>query len=89
MITVKDKSTIANISELREKKKSEQILRNLKDHKIILEKHNSPVAVMIDYGQYETLEKLLEFAEDYVLGLMAKERDASVKKEDYIDIDKW
>jgi prevent-host-death family protein len=89
MITVKDKSIIANISELREKKKSAQILSNLKDHKVILEKHNTPVAVMMDYRQYENLEKLLEFAEDYILGILAKQRDESVKKEDFIDIEKW
>jgi PHD/YefM family antitoxin component YafN of YafNO toxin-antitoxin module len=89
MITVRDKSTIANISELREKEKSEEILRNLKDHKVILEKHNSPVAVMIDYQQFETLEKMLEFAEDYVLGMIAARRDRTAKKEDFIDLDKW
>jgi PHD/YefM family antitoxin component YafN of YafNO toxin-antitoxin module len=89
MITVKDKSTIANISELRQKEKSDEILRNLKDHKVILEKHNSPVAVMIDYQQYETLEKMLEFAEDYVLGMIAMERDKTAKKVDFVDIDKW
>ncbi len=89
MITVKDKSTIANMSELRQKEKSEQILKNLKDHKVILEKHSTPVAVMLDYHQYEVLEQLLDFAEDYVLGMLAKQRDESAKKEDFVDIEKW
>ncbi len=89
MITVKDKSTIANISELREKKKSDQILKNLKDHKVILEKHNTPVAVMLNYEQYEHLEKLLELAEDFILGMIAQQRDKTAKKEDFIDLEKW
>ncbi len=89
MITIKDGATIINISEFREKNKSDKIFRNLKDHKVIVEKHNSPVAVMSDYEQYEKREKLIEFAEDYVLGLLAKQREESEKKEDYIDMDQW
>ena len=88
MITIKVKSTIANISELRKKETSDQLLKNLKDHNVVLEKHHSPVAVMIDFNQFAVIEKMVEFAEDYVLGMLAQERDKS-SKEKFVDIDKW
>ena len=50
MITVKKETTIAGLSELRTK--SEEILRELKAHSVILEKHNKPVAVMVDFHKF-------------------------------------
>lgn len=79
--------TIAAISEFRNK--SEEILHNLKEHDVVLERHNKPVAVMIDYKRYELQEKLLDLAEDYILGMSALKRDKGAKKSDFIDIDKW
>ena len=87
MITVKQKTSIAGISELRNK--SEEILKNVKDHDVVSERHNKPVAVMIDYKQYELHEKMLDYAEDYVLGMLALERDKKSSKKDFIDIEKW
>jgi len=87
MITITDKSTIASLSELRTK--SEEILKQLADHKVILQKHNRPVAVMLAFKQYEYLEKLLDFVEEYALGNLAKERDERSSKRDFIDIEKW
>ena len=87
MITVKEKTTIVAISELRNK--SEKILGGLKENRVILERRHKPVAVMLDYRNYEALEKMLEFAEDYVLGSIALQRDRKSKKQDFIDIDKW
>ena len=87
MITVKDKTTIAGISELRSQ--AEKILSSTKDHNVILERHNKPVVVMINYKQYETFEKMLDFAEDYVLGMLALERDKKSARRDFVDIDKW
>ena len=87
MITVHSKTTIAAISELRNK--SERILSILKENKVVLERRHRPVAVMLGYDQYEALEKILEFAEDYVLGVLAMNRDKKAKKQDFIDIEKW
>lgn len=87
MITIKKETTIAAISELRTK--SAEVLKNLKDHDVVLERHNKPVAVMIDYKRYELQEKLLDWAEDYMLGMIALERDKGAKKSDFIDIEKW
>ncbi len=87
MITVKEKTTIAAISELRNN--SEEIIRALKENQVILERHKKPVAVMLDYERYEQLKVILDYAEDYILGSVALERDKSAKKSDFIDIDKW
>ncbi len=87
MITVHSKTTIAAISELRNK--SERILSILKENKVVLERRHRPGAVMLGYDQYEALEKILEFAEDYVLGVLAMNRDKKAKKQDFIDIEKW
>ncbi len=87
MITVKKKATIATISELRNK--SSKILNSLKENRVILQRHKKPVAIMVDYKQYENVEEMLEFAEDYILGMTALQRDKKAKKRDFVDIDEW
>lgn len=87
MITVKSKTTIAGISELRTQ--SDKILKNVRDHYVVLERHQKPVAVLIDYRKFEVFEKMLDYAEDYILGQLAKERDQHSKKSDFVDIDQW
>ncbi len=87
MITLKEKTTIAAISELRNK--SEEILRELKDHHVVLQKHHKPVAVLFNYKNYEAFEEMLEFAEDYVLGSIALARDKRSKKQDFVELDQW
>lgn len=87
MITIKTSATLASISELRTK--SEEILSRLKENRVILERHKKPIAVMLDYSQYEKFEAMLELAEDLVLGTIALKRDSSAKKSDFIDLDSW
>lgn len=87
MITVKDSATLASISEFRSK--SEQVLSHLKTHRVILERHKKPIAVLLDYNQYQKMEALLELAEDMGLGAIALERDRSAKKSDFVDLDRW
>lgn len=87
MITIKDSATLASISELRSK--SEEILGQLKTGRVILERHRKPVAVMLDYAQYEKLEALLTLAEDMGLGAIALERDRTAKKRDFVDLEQW
>lgn len=87
MITISDKATIAAISELRNK--SEEILKQLGDHRVILQRHNKPVAVMIGYREYERLSQLIDLAEEYVLGMTALERDKKSGKKDFVDIENW
>jgi PHD/YefM family antitoxin component YafN of YafNO toxin-antitoxin module len=87
MMTVKEHTTIAAISELRNK--SEAILHSLKENRVILERHKKPVAVMLDYKRFEAMEKMIDFSEDYILGALALERDKKSKPSDFIDIDAW
>jgi prevent-host-death family protein len=87
MITINEKSTIAALSELRTK--SEEILKQLSKNKVILQKHNKPVAVMLSYQQYSMLEELLDRVEEYTLGMVALERDKKASKKDFVDIEEW
>ncbi|MBI4433019.1 MAG: type II toxin-antitoxin system Phd/YefM family antitoxin [Candidatus Omnitrophica bacterium] len=87
MITVKKEMTIAGLSELRTR--SEAILKQLKGHDVILEKHNKPVAVIVDYKRYALEEEARELAEDYILGTLAMKRDRSAKNKDFVPIEKW
>ena len=87
MITVSEKSTIASLSEL--KTKSEEIIKQLADHRVILQKHNKPVAVMLGYKQYALFEKLLEMVEDYTLGKIALERDQKAADSDFLPLEEW
>lgn len=87
MITINEKSSIAALSELRTK--SEEILKQLSKNKVILQKHNKPVAVMISYQQYAVLEHLLDRIEDYTLGMTALERDKKTSQKDFVDIEEW
>ena len=87
MITVKKATTIAGLSELRTH--SEALLKELKQHHVILEKHNKPVAVMIDYKSYAAEEEMLELAQDYILGCLAMKRDEKATPKDFVPIEQW
>jgi hypothetical protein len=87
MMTVKEHTTIAAISELRNK--SEAILHSLKENRVILERHKKPIAVMLDFKRFEAMEKMIDFAEDYILGSIALQRDKHSKPSDFIDIESW
>ena len=87
MITINEKSTIAALSELRTR--SEEILKQLSQNKVILQKHNKPVAVMLSYQQYAALEELLDRVEEYTLGMTALKRDKKTAKKDFVDIEEW
>ena len=87
MITVKNETTIAGLSELRTK--SEEILKELKNHPVILEKHNKPVAVMVAFQKFKLEEEMLDYAEEYILARIAQKRDMESKRSDFIDSHKW
>lgn len=87
MITVKNKTSIVSISELRTK--SKQILKSMKDHPVILQRHNKPLGVLMDYDSFEALDAMLEYAEDYILGRLAAERERTARRGDYVDIEEW
>ena len=60
------------MAELRSK--AANVLKEIKKHKIILTKRNRPVGIIVDYGEYEKMEQLLEEVEDIILGNIALER---------------
>jgi prevent-host-death family protein len=84
MISVKEDTTIVGITELR--KMIPQILKKIKQEKVILTRRNRPIGILVDYEEYERMEKMIGAFEDQVLGQLAKER-ASRKDRKTIDIE--
>lgn len=72
MLTFKEDTAIIGVAELRSK--AANVLKEIKKHKVILTKRNRPVGIIIDYGEYEKMEQLLEELEDIILGTIARER---------------
>lgn len=85
MHTVKEDTTLVGVSELRTK--IERILEQAKNHKIVIEKRNKPIAVLITIDRYNAMEEIIELVEDMELGHLAKERDRMSSKKDYISIE--
>ncbi|OGW93863.1 MAG: hypothetical protein A3G36_00065 [Omnitrophica bacterium RIFCSPLOWO2_12_FULL_45_13] len=86
MHTIREDTTLVGVSELRTK--IEKILEEAKLHKIVIEKRNKPIAVLIAIEQYNAMEELLDGIEDLELGRMAKEREKRSSKKDYVSLRK-
>lgn len=86
MYTIREDTMLVGVSELRTK--IEKILEEAKLHKIVIEKRNKPIAVLIAIEQYNAMEELLDSIEDLELGRMAKEREKRSSKKDYISLGK-
>ena len=84
MLSVKEDTTIVGITELR--KMIPEILKKIKQEKVILTRRNRPIGILVDYEEYERMEKLIEALEDQILGQLAKER-ASRKDRRTIDLE--
>jgi len=84
VITVKEDTTLVGISELRTN--MEKVLEAMAKYKVIIEKRNRPIAVMLPIAQYNRMEEMLEFVEDRALGYLAKIRDIESKPKDYISL---
>jgi prevent-host-death family protein len=82
MVTVKENTTLVGISEFRTK--ADAIFQQLKNSKVIIERRNRPIAVMVSIKKYEELEEMLEWIEDNALGYLAKEREKSTPGIKYI-----
>jgi len=85
MITIKQNTTLIGVSELRTK--MEQLLKRLKAGCVVIEKRHKPVAVLVSSEEYEKNEKLMDMAEDIVLGYLAKSRLDNSQAKDYIRIE--
>lgn len=86
MLKIKEDSTLVGVSELRTK--MDEILQESKVHKIIIEKRNKPVAVLLSLEKYKHIEEALDLLEESALGYLAKEREKKSTSRDYIDIEK-
>ncbi len=85
MHTVKEDTTLVGVSELRTR--LEKILEEAKHHKVVIEKRNKPVAVLIAIERYNAIEGILDQIEDYELGKLAKEREGKSSRKDYISLE--
>ncbi|MDO8525253.1 MAG: type II toxin-antitoxin system Phd/YefM family antitoxin [Candidatus Omnitrophota bacterium] len=86
MYTVKEETTLVGVSELRTK--LEKILEEAKHHKVVIEKRNKPVAVLIAIERYNEIEEILDMVEDLEFGRIAHERAGRASPKDYISIEK-
>ena len=78
MVTVKENTTLVGISEFRTK--ADAIFNQLKSSKVIIERRNRPIAVMVSIKKYEELGEMLGWIEDSALGYLAKEREKQRKE---------
>ena len=86
MYTIKEDTTLVGVSELRNR--IDKILEKARHHKVIIEKRNKPVAVLIAIDQYSAMEDILDRIEDMGLGRLAAEREKRSSGRDYIAIEK-
>jgi prevent-host-death family protein len=86
MYTIKEETTLVGVSELRNR--MDKVLEEARHHKVVIEKRNKPVAVLIAIDQYSAMEEILDRIEDIELGRLAEKREKGSKAGDYIPIDK-
>lgn len=84
MHTVEENTTLVGITELRTKMR--EILKAMKDSKVVLEMRRKPFAVLLPLDRYKKMEEMLEILEDRVLGYIAKKRDL-IKEADYLSLE--
>lgn len=84
MLTVKEKTTLVGVSEIRTH--WDEILKSLDGSNVIIEKRNAPLAALISIRRYMEIEEQMEWIEDIVLGFMAKKRDR--KRTRYLPLEK-
>ena len=86
MYTIKEETTLVGVSELRNR--IDKVIEEARRHKVIIEKRNKPVAVLMAIDQYDAMELILDHIEDLELGRSARKREKSSKNSDYISIEK-
>lgn len=85
MFTVKEDTTLVGISELRTH--FDKVLEAIGKTKVLLERRNKPLAVIVPIEKYNRMEELIEEIEDLELGYLAKERDLKSKPGDYVSLE--
>ena len=85
MRRVKGNTTLVGISELRTQ--ANAILKVAQQEPVILEKRHKPIAVLVPIEQYDRTEETLDWLEDHLLGLIAKERELRARPKAYMTLD--
>jgi len=85
MRRVRGDTTLVGISELRTQ--ADEILRVAQKEPVIVEKRHKPMAVLVPIAQYDRTEEVLDQLEDYLLGLLAKEREQRSRRKDYLTLE--
>ena len=85
MRRVKGDTTLVGISELRTQ--ADEIMKVARHEPVIVEKHHKPMAVLVPIEQYERTEATLDRLEDYLLGLLAKEREQRSPRKAYLTLE--
>lgn len=86
MYTVKKDTTLVGVSELRNN--IDKVIEEARRRKVVIEKRNKAVAVLVAIEQYSAMEEVFDLIENIKLGRNAKKRDKSSKRTDYISIEK-
>lgn len=82
MITLKERTTLVGISELRSK--VEEVLQRMNRSTVILERRHRPLAVMLPIDRYEKMEALLDWVDDRILGVTALRRERGTPRKHYL-----
>jgi len=69
--TVKQDSVIMGVTEFRNN--IPNLLKEKHDEEIIIVNRDKPLGVLIDFNKYQSMQDLLEIAEDYILAEMVRE----------------
>ena len=84
MISVKENTTLVGVSELRTN--PEAVFKQMRKSRVILEKRNRPVAVLLSIEQYEEIERAMEWLEDQSLGYLAHVRERQTPRTQHIPL---
>ena len=85
MFTTNEDTTLVGVSELRTK--LEKIIEESKWHKVVIEKRNKPIAVIVAIDRYNAMEEFLDMFEDYELANLARQREKGSTSKDYIALE--
>ena len=85
MRRVREDTTLVGISELRTQ--ADAIIKVAQKECVVLEKRHKPVAVLVPIDQYDRTEETLNVLEEYLLGLLAKEREHRGSRKGYLTLD--
>ena len=85
MFTIKEDTTLVGVSELRTR--LDKIIEEAKHHKVVIEKRNKPIAVIVAIDRYSAMEELMDKFEDYELASLASAREKRSSKKDYIALE--